>query len=99
MPVAGGIRLRLRVAPKAARSRIMGVHGGALKVAVTEAPERGRANAAVIELLARALGVPKKNIAIVSGETAQDKVIEIAGGSASALWQALGISTASPPAP
>lgn len=78
-PVPNGFRLRLRVAPKAARARIMGEHAGALKMAVTEAPERGKANAAVIELLARALGVPKKNISIVQGETSQDKVAEISG--------------------
>lgn len=77
--------MRLRVAPKAARARIMGEHGGALKLAVTEAPERGKANAAVIELLARELRVSKREIAIVSGETAQDKVVEISGVSELAL--------------
>jgi uncharacterized protein (TIGR00251 family) len=83
--ISGGVRLRLRVAPKAARARIMGEHGGALKLAVTEAPERGKANAAVIELLARELRVSKREIAIVSGETAQDKVVEISGVSELAL--------------
>ncbi|MCC6150764.1 MAG: DUF167 domain-containing protein [Planctomycetes bacterium] len=83
--MSGGVRLRLRVAPKAARARIMGEHGGALKLAVTEAPERGKANAAVIELLARELRVSKREIAIVSGETAQDKVVEISGVSELAL--------------
>lgn len=78
-PVQGGVRLRLRVAPKAARARIIGEHGGALKVAVTDVPERGKANAAVIELLARALGVAKQSIAIVSGATSKDKVVEIMG--------------------
>lgn len=63
----------------------MGEHGGALKLAVTEAPERGKANAAVIELLAQKLHVPKKNIAIVSGETSQDKIVEIAGVDEQAL--------------
>ncbi|CAG1770206.1 hypothetical protein BAC2_00891 [uncultured bacterium] len=83
--------MRLRVAPKAARARIMGEHAGALKLAVTEAPERGKANAAVVELLARELGVPKKHISIVHGETSQDKVVEIAGfaGDAAALELAL----------
>lgn len=80
-----GVRLRVRVAPKAARARIVGEHGGALKVAVTEAPERGKANAAVIELLARTIGVPRRNVAIVSGETSQDKVVEIYGVNAQAL--------------
>ncbi len=87
----GGFRLRLRIAPKAARARIMGEHAGALKLAVTEAPERGKANAAVIELLAHALRVPKKNVCIVQGETSQDKVVEIAGfnGDAAELERAL----------
>jgi uncharacterized protein len=85
VPITGGIRFRLRVAPKAARVRIMGEYGGALKVAVTEAPERGKANAAVIALLAQKLRVPKKNIAIISGETSQDKVAEISGVSGPAL--------------
>jgi len=84
-PISSGIRLRLRVAPKAARARIMGEHGGALKLAVTEAPERGLANAAVIELLARELRVSKRAIAIVSGQTAQDKVVEITGVSEQSL--------------
>ena len=84
-PISDGFRLRLRVAPKAARARIMGEHGGALKLAVTEAPERGKANAAVITLLAQELRVPKKNIAIVSGETSQDKVAEILGINEQAL--------------
>jgi uncharacterized protein len=86
-----GFRLRLRVAPKAARARIMGVHAGALKIAVTEAPERGKANAAAIELLASALGVAKKNVSIVQGETSQDKVVEISGfaGDGAALERAL----------
>ncbi len=78
-PIPGGFRVRLRVAPKAARARVMGEHGGALKLAVTEAPERGKANAAVIELLAQKLHVPKKNIAIVSGQSSQDKLAEISG--------------------
>ncbi len=88
-----GFRLRLRVAPKAARARIMGEHAGALKIAVTEAPERGKANAAVIELLAKRLGLAKKNVAIVQGETSPDKVAEISGfaGDASVLEHALSV--------
>jgi uncharacterized protein (TIGR00251 family) len=90
-PVGTSFRIRLRVAPKAARARIMGEHGGALKLAVTEAPEKGKANAAVIELLATKLGIAKKYVTIVQGETSQDKVAEIAGfkGDMAALAQAL----------
>jgi uncharacterized protein YggU (UPF0235/DUF167 family) len=44
---------------------------------VTTVPEGGKANAAVLKLLAKALGVPKSRLAIVQGETGRDKVIEI----------------------
>ena len=77
-PVAGGTRLRLRVKPGARKTAIVGAHGGALKVAVATAPERGRANRAVVALLAEALGLPVSAVTIVSGETSQDKVAEIA---------------------
>jgi len=51
-------RLRLRVSPKAKRNAVQGLRGDALKMSVTAAPERGRANDAVIALLAEALDLP-----------------------------------------
>lgn len=71
-------RLRLRVSPKAASNRLVGWHGEALKLRVTAAPERGKANDAVIALLAEALALPRQAITLVQGETAQDKIVEIA---------------------
>ncbi|WP_411887554.1 DUF167 domain-containing protein [Hydrocarboniphaga effusa] len=71
-------RLRLRVSPKASSNRLVGWHGEALKLRVTAAPERGKANDAVIGLLAEALDVPRQSITLVHGETAQDKIVEIA---------------------
>jgi len=79
-PVAGGTRLRLRVKPGARKTAIVGVHGGALKVAVAAAPEKGRANRAVVKLLAEALDLPPSAVTITSGEASQDKVAEIALG-------------------
>ena len=73
-PVDGGTRLRLRVKPGARRNEIVGVHGGALKIAVNAPPERGKANEAVVELLAEALGLPPSGVTIVAGATSQDKV-------------------------
>jgi uncharacterized protein (TIGR00251 family) len=73
------MRLRLRVAPGAARSGIVGRHGDAWKVRVTSAPERGRANADLLRLLADALEVPKRSLALVSGHTSRDKVVELEG--------------------
>ena len=77
-PVAGGTRLRLRVKPGARKTAIVGVHGGALKVAVAAAPEKGKANRAVVRLLTEALDLPSLAVTITSGETSQDKVAEIA---------------------
>ena len=75
-PVA---RLSVKVIPGSSRSVIAGWLGDALKVKVAAAPERGKANAAVQALLSEALGVPAKNVTIVSGPTSPRKVVEIAG--------------------
>jgi len=76
--VSGGTRLRLRVKAGARTSAIVGVHGGALKLSVAAAPERGKANRAVVKLLADTLGLPCSDVKITSGKTSQDKVAEIA---------------------
>ena len=70
-------RLRLRVHPKAKRNAITGLRGDTLKVSVTAAPERGRANEAVVAVLAEALGVAPSAIEIVAGAGSKDKVVAI----------------------
>lgn len=77
-PTASGTRLRLRVKPGARKTAIVGIHGGALKLAVAAAPEKGKANRAVVKLLAATLGLPTSAVTITSGESSQDKVAEIA---------------------
>jgi uncharacterized protein (TIGR00251 family) len=76
--VPGGTRLRVRVKPGARKAAIVGVHGGALKLSVAAVAERGKANRAVVELLAGALGLPHSAVKITAGKTSQDKVVEIA---------------------
>lgn len=81
-----GVRVRLKVAPKAKRNQFGGLldepdGGKALKVAVTAAPEDGKANAAVIALLAREWGVAKSAVSVVSGATDRRKLVEIRGPS------------------
>jgi uncharacterized protein (TIGR00251 family) len=76
--IEGGTRLRLRVKPGARKTAIVGSHGGALKLSVAAPPERGKANRAVVALLAKALGLPSSAVTIASGETSQDKIAEIA---------------------
>ena len=72
-------RLRLRVAPGAARPGVIGRHGDAWKVRVAAAPERGQANAAVVALLADTLALPRSSVSLVSGGGSRDKVFELAG--------------------
>jgi uncharacterized protein len=72
-------RLRLRVAPGSARSAVVGRHGDAWKVRVAAAPERGRANDAVLALIAEALELPRASVSLVSGGSSRDKIVELAG--------------------
>ncbi len=84
---ARGVRLLVRVTPRASRDRLEGVvdlpGGPAVKIAVTAPPEDGKANAAVSKLLAKFFRTAKSNIAVVSGATARTKQLEIAGDGAS----------------
>lgn len=79
------VTFEVRVAPRASRNAIMGVHEGALKVALTAPPVEGAANDALRKLIAKALGVPKSNIEIVRGERARNKVLRVRGVTLEAL--------------
>lgn len=71
-------RLSVRVTPRAARDSIDGFDDhGALRVRVTAAPADGQANAAVVKLLSRVLDIPSRDIVLVSGATARQKVFEV----------------------
>ena len=72
-------RVRLRVAPGSSRDGIVGRYGEAWKVRVAAPAEGGRANDAVVRLLAAKLGVPRDHVLLLSGHGARDKVVELAG--------------------
>jgi len=76
------VRLRVRVVPGAKSAAVVGRHGDAWKVRVTAPPERGRANNAVVELLSARLGLAPRHVAVVSGTSVRDKVVELRGVSA-----------------
>jgi len=90
-PSKQGILLSLHVVPRAARSEIVGIHGGALKVRVGAPPAKGQANAALVELIAERLGVSRHQVQIVSGETSRRKTLAIHGVSLQALQERLGV--------
>jgi uncharacterized protein YggU (UPF0235/DUF167 family) len=58
---------------------VVGRHGAAWKVRVAARPEGGRANDAVVRLLADTLGVPRRDVAVVAGHGARDKVVQVTG--------------------
>jgi uncharacterized protein (TIGR00251 family) len=70
---AEGCLLAVRAQPGARRNAIVGEQNGALKIAVTAPPDRGRANQALQELLADALGLKKSQVELRSGPTSRDK--------------------------
>jgi uncharacterized protein (TIGR00251 family) len=71
--------LRLRVSPGARQDELVGRHGEGWKVRVAAPPEGGRANDAVLDLLARELSLPRKSLSIVSGRSAREKVVLMEG--------------------
>ena len=75
----GGVSFEVRVSPRASRDAVQGVHDGALKVALTAPPVEGAANAALCKLLSKELGVPKRAVTIVRGETSRNKTVSIEG--------------------
>ncbi|MDE3085689.1 MAG: DUF167 domain-containing protein [Acidobacteriota bacterium] len=74
-----GLVLRVRVQPGAGSSAVVGLHGDALKVRVAAPPVSGRANDALLELLARALGVPVSALTVSAGVTGRDKRVLVTG--------------------
>ena len=71
--------IKVRVTPKASKNQVGPIHADSLKVFVTEPPEKGKANGAVIRLIAEALDIPCYNIEITSGFSNRNKEIRIEG--------------------
>jgi uncharacterized protein (TIGR00251 family) len=69
--------IKVRVQPKSSRNQVDGFQDGALRVRVTAAPTEGQANAAVIALLAKTLGVSKSRLEIIRGYNSRDKVVSV----------------------
>ena len=75
----GATKLTLRVAPGARRGAVVGRRGGIWKIRVAAPPEGGRANDALVRLLADTLAVPRRHVEIVSGHSSRDKIVALAG--------------------
>ncbi len=71
--------LSVKVQPRARRNEVGGLHGGELKVAVTAPPVDSAANEAVVELLAETLGLPRRAVTLVRGQTSRHKLLRLEG--------------------
>ena len=86
---AGLTCFHVRVQPRASRQRILGLHGDGLKVQLTAAPVDNRANQQLIEILSRALGVPKNHLSLTAGMKSKDKTVAVRGLSKERLRETL----------
>jgi uncharacterized protein (TIGR00251 family) len=79
------ITLDILVQPRASREKIGPMHDGRLKIAVTAPPVDGEANAAVVELIARRLGIARGDIEVVAGASSRRKTLRIANATAAQI--------------
>lgn len=77
--VGDGVAVRVKVVPGASRTKVAGVLGDRLKVAVAAAAEGGRANRAVCDLLGKTLGVATRDVVIAAGQTQPRKTVHVLG--------------------
>ncbi len=89
---ATGVTIKIYVAPRSSANKVVGVHNGAIKVALTAPPVDGAANKGLIEFLAKALGVPKGGVRIVSGEASRHKTVAVTGIGAQGALKKLALS-------
>jgi uncharacterized protein (TIGR00251 family) len=73
-----GVLLQLSVVPNARRTEVDGLHDGALRVRLAAPPIDGRANEALVAWLAKSLGVPRRDVEVLRGETSRRKQVAIA---------------------
>lgn len=85
----GAVRFEVHAKPRAKKSRIVGPREGAVEIALAAPPVEGAANEELIRLLASALGLPKRSVAIVRGETSQKKLVAVTGRSEAEIRERL----------
>lgn len=96
-----GARLLLEIyaAPRAAKSRVAGLHDGRLKVLVAAPPVEGAANRELVRFLARELGLPRSGVTLAKGASSRKKTVAIEGLDAAETLNRLGIAWTTEPDP
>jgi uncharacterized protein (TIGR00251 family) len=75
----GAIRFEVHAKPRAKKSRLVGERGDALEIALAAPPVDGAANEELVRFVARLLGVPRRQVALVRGETSREKLVAVTG--------------------
>ncbi|RJS17085.1 hypothetical protein DRW03_28905 [Corallococcus sp. H22C18031201] len=77
--VPDGIEFTVLVQPRASRTRVVGEHDGQLKIQLAAPPVDGEANAALVEFLAKQLGVPRRQVTLTAGDASRRKRVVVQG--------------------
>ena len=85
-----GVRLAIKLQPRASKNEISGPHGSELRIRVTAAPVNSAANEALIRLLADTLDCPRGKVELIRGHTAKHKVVKVYGVKPTAIMARLG---------
>lgn len=81
----------VRVVPRSSKEGVAGFEGGVVRIRLNAPPVEGKANEALVRFLAKAVGVPKNRIALVTGEKGRNKIVRVVGITREALMAALGL--------
>lgn len=79
VPCREGTRMQVKITPGSSRTKLLGLHGQSLKIAIAAPPEKGKANAALIAFLSEITDLPKQKITLTSGETNPEKTLVLSG--------------------
>lgn len=84
-----GVTVELAIQPRSSRTRVVGEHDGRLKIQLMAPPVDGEANAALIRFIAKATGVPRRQVEISAGEASRRKTVRIAGADVATIVRTL----------
>jgi len=81
----------VRVVPRSSKEGVAGLEGGVVRIRLNAPPVEGKANDALLRFIAKAVGVPRSRITLVTGERGRSKIVRVAGVTREALMAALGL--------
>jgi uncharacterized protein (TIGR00251 family) len=85
------VRLEVYIQPRASKTELAGMHDGMIRIRIAAPAVENAANRALIDFIAQHLGIPRRNVRIVSGGTSRRKVLELDGVTSDLIAAALGV--------